>query len=125
MAYWEEVRDAAIYTAILYINETPISKKIVQRGELYCSFKGLAPIDGSDEELIGNKIANHIVRFCRAVTFNSYGIGGYFIKDGDFLRLGKKNTPTSQNYFIQVEAENRNGEIIAISDKVKCEVKGF
>lgn len=123
MAYWEEVRDAAIYTAILYINETPISKKIVQRGELYCSFKGLAPIDGSDEELIGNKIANHIVKYCRAY-YSGYG-AGFVVRDEDRLRLGKRNVPTGHNYFIQVEAENRNGEIITRSDKVKCEVKGF
>lgn len=111
MAYWEEMQEAASYTAILYINDTIISRRTIQRGELYCSFKGLATIDGMYEELLASKIANYIVKHCY-----TYGIGKKF---------GTINAPTGRDYYVQIIAENRNGEIIDASEKVKCAVKEF
>lgn len=77
MAWWSSVEDAARYIVTLYINDAPISEKIVERTEKYYSFTGLA-----------------------AISLRSPGI-----------------------YYIKVQAENRNGEIIAESDKIKSTVR--
>jgi len=52
MAYWSEVEKAACYNVILYINEQAISKRINPRTELYCTFTGLAAIDGITKNTI-------------------------------------------------------------------------
>ena len=77
MAWWSSVEDAARYIVTLYINDAPISEKIVERTEKYYSFTGLA-----------------------AISHRSPSI-----------------------YYIKVQAENRNGEIIAESDKIKSTVR--
>lgn len=77
MAWWSSVEDAARYIVTLYINDAPISEKIVERTEKYYSFTGLA-----------------------AISLRSLDI-----------------------YYIKVQAENRNGEIIAESDKIKSMVR--
>ena len=77
MAWWSSVEDAARYIVTLYINDAPISEKIVERKKKYYSFTGLA-----------------------AISLRSLDI-----------------------YYIKVQAENRNGEIIAESDKIKSMVR--
>ena len=97
MAYWEETQEAASYTAILYINDTIISRRTIQRGELYCSFKGLAAVDGQTTSTV------------KSVSTGYIGMPAHSGKD----------------YYVQILAENRNGEIIDASEKVKCAVKEF
>lgn len=99
MAYWEETQEAASYTAILYINDTIISRRTIQRGELYCSFKGLARVDIKKSAVMST--ASHAGRF------------------------GETPTHSGKDYYVQIIAENRNGEIIDASKKVKCAVKEF
>ena len=100
MAYWHRVDDAACYNVSLYINAQVISTKVIERNELYTTFTGLAAIDGVTEGVIS--------KYLRAVGRSPFQL-----------------RPTYMDYYVQVEAENRNGEIIAISDKVKCSVKEF
>lgn len=104
MVFWEEVEDAAAYDVVLYINDTPISKKTVARSELYCFFKGLAAIDG--------KTVSTITSAAR-LTMSIVG-GGYSSPQYSGL-----------DYYVQVKAENRKGEIIATSEKLVCKVKEF
>lgn len=104
MAYWEESQEAASYTAILYINDTIISRRTIQRGELYCSFKGLAAVDGQTKSTV------------KSVSTEIAPVVGRYI--GVPAHSGK-------DYYVQIIAENRNGEIIDASKKVKCAVKEF
>lgn len=104
MAYWEPIYDAAAYYVTLYINEMAISKKIIAREELYCSFKGLASIDGQTSSTIRS-----------AAAANQHIVGaGYSIP-----------AHSGMDYYVQVQAENRKGEIISESEKVKCKIKEF
>lgn len=105
MTFWEEVEEAAAYYVVLYINDMPISKKTVARSELYCSFKGLAAIDG--------KTTSTIMR-AAAISAVHFSDGGYSAPQYSGL-----------DYYVQVQAENRNGEIIATSDKLISKVKEF
>ncbi len=103
MAYWSEVPEAAYYNVMLYINDQMISKRINERTELYCTFTGLAAIDNvtpSELKRVG-VIAAH---------------AGSFRYD---------STHSGKDYYVQVEAEDRMGEIIAVTDKVKCAVREF
>ena len=100
MAYWHRVDKAACYNVSLYINAQVISTRVIERNELYTTFMGLAAIDGVTEGVISR-------------SHPKLGDGGFCPR------------PTNMDYYVRVEAENRNGEIIAISDKVKCSVKEF
>ena len=102
MAYWEEISEAAYYNVKLYINDQMISKRINERTELYCTFTGLAAIDG---------VTTSEIEAAAIIA------GGGFL---DHLRR-----PTAYGYYVQVEAENRKGEIIAVTKKVKCAVREF
>lgn len=104
MAYWDEVKDAVAYNITLYINDQAISKRINERTEMYCTFTGLAAIDGITKQTISAAAAS---------TVHVVGRGSY--------------TPqhSGKDYYVRVEAENRNGEIIDSSDKVKCSVREF
>ena len=101
MAYWDEVEDAIAYNITLYINEQAISKRINERTELYCTFTGLAAVDGVARQTI-SAAAEYVAR--RVLYFPKHS--GY-------------------DYYVKVEAENRNGEIIESTDKVKCAVREF
>ena len=105
MAYWTEVKSAAAYNITLYINDQAISKRVNERTEMYCTFTGLAAVDGVTSSTIFRASAS-------IVTVN--GGGGY-------------STPShsGKDYYVKVEAENRNGEIIDSSDKIKCAVREF
>lgn len=97
MAYWDEVPNTAVYTIKLFINEKIISRKTNEKTELYCSFNGLAPIDGITHSVIPR----------------------------DFVCIGGYSGPSHSglDYYVQVEAEDRNGKILEQSEKVKCSVK--
>ena len=110
MAYWEKVEEAASYTASLYINEQVISTRINDRNEMYTTFNGLAAIDGTTEGLFRS--------LKRAV-----GSAGVCVNGGGYS--SPRPTHSGMDYYIQVQAENRNGEIIDSSDKQKCTVKEF
>ena len=94
MAYWDEVPNAAIYTIKLFINEKMISRKINERTELYCSFNGLAPIDGITDSVIQSSIGNYY----------------------------RRPSHSGLDYYVKVEAEDKNGKILEQSEKVKCSV---
>lgn len=98
MAYWDEVPNTAVYTIKLFINEKIISRKTNERTELYCSFNGLAPIDGTTYSVIPRGVP--------------VSIGGY---------CGSSHS--GLDYYVQIEAEDRNGKILEQSEKVKCSVK--
>ena len=101
MAWWNSVEDAARYIVTLYINDAPISEKVVERTEKYCAFTGLAAIDGQTRGAASSisLAASHVP-------------GGY------------SSSPHSGfDYYIKVQAENRNGEIIAESEKIKSTVR--
>ena len=108
MAYWSEVKKAACYNVILYINEQAISKRINPRTELYCTFTGLAAIDGITK--------NTIVSAARS-TVHSVVIGGGGYNSGP--------TRSGLDYYVKVEAENRDGNIIETSSKISCSVREF
>lgn len=110
MAYWSEVEKAACYNVTLYINKQAISKRINPRTELYCTFNGLAAIDGRTESAT-NRIVNSVRSTVRFV--GSSGIS--------------HSTPqhSGQDYYVDVVAEDRNGNIIEKSEKVKCTVREF
>lgn len=101
MAWWSSVEDAARYIVTLYINDALISEKIVERTEKYCSFTGLAAIDGQTRGAASSisLAASHVV--------------------------GRMRTPAHSgfDYYIKVQAENRNGDIIAESIKIKNTVR--
>jgi hypothetical protein len=105
MAYWSEVKNTASYNVTLYINNQAISKRINPRTELYCTFNGLAAIDG---------ITKNTITTAARSTVHYVG-GGY--------------SPSQQHsgldYYIKVEAEGRDGNIIEKSEKVKCTVREF
>ena len=109
MAYWSEVKEAASYNVTLYINNQAISKKINPRTELYCTFNGLAAIDGLTESA-----TNRIVKSVRS-TVRVVGGGGY----------SSSPQHSGLDYYIEVEAEDRDGNIIEKSKKVKCTVREF
>lgn len=105
MAYWSEVKKAASYNVTLYINEQAISKRINPRTELYCTFNGLAAIDGRTENTIRSAARSTV----------HYPGGGY----------GYTGQYSGLDYYIKVEAEDRDGNIIEKSEKVKCTVREF
>lgn len=98
MAYWDEAPNTAVYTIKLFINEKIISRKTNERTELYCSFNGLAPIDGTTYSVIPRG--------------GCVSIGGY-----------RGPSHSGLDYYVQIEAEDRNGKILEQSEKVKCSVK--
>ncbi|MBQ8844536.1 MAG: hypothetical protein IJ008_00805 [Clostridia bacterium] len=104
MAYWSEVEKAASYNVTLYINKQAISKRINPRTELYCTFNGLAAIDGTTK--------NTIISAARSTV---HVVGG------------SHSTPqhSGQDYYVDVVAEDRDGNIIEKSEKVKCTVREF
>ena len=104
MAYWDEVEDAVAYNITLYINEQAISKRINERTELYCTFTGLAAVDG---------VTIRTISAAAESTVHVVG-GGYF-----------SPKYSGYDYYVKVEAENRNGEIIESTDKVRCAVREF
>lgn len=102
MAWWSSIEDAARYIVTLYINDAPISEKIVERTEKYCFFTGLAAINGQTRGA-----ASSISRAASYVHVRGYS-----------------SSPHSGfDYYIKVQAENRNGEIIAGSEKIKSTVR--
>lgn len=108
MAYWSEVEEAARYNVTLYINEQAISKRINPRTELYCTFNGLAAIDGITEGTISSAASS---------TKNSVVIGGRGYNSGP--------TRSGLDYYVKVEAEDRDGNIIETSSKISCSVREF
>ena len=110
MAYWEKVEEAARYTVSLYINEQIISTKINDRNELYATFNGLAAIDGTTEGLFSS-LESAVASVGPSVCGLSYS--------------RSRPTHSGMDYYVQTQAENRNGEIIDSSDKQKCTVKEF
>lgn len=114
MAYWEKVEEAARYTVSLYVNEQIISTKINDRNELYATFNGLAAIDGTTEGLFSS-LQGTVASAGRNVVHVGGG-GGY---------SRSRPTHSGMDYYVQIQAENRNGEIIDSSDKQKCTVKDF
>ena len=107
MAYWSEVEEAAYYNVTLYINEHAISKRINPRAELYCTFNGLAAIDGITKNTITAAARSTV----HVVCSSGYGY----------------STPqhSGQDYYVDVVAEDRDGNIIEKSEKVKCAVREF
>lgn len=105
MAYWDGNKNAASYTIKLFINDRVISQRINERTELYCSFTGLAAIDGITTTLSSKVSRAGMVRA-------SAGFGGGPIHSGF-------------DYYVQVEVEDKNGKIIDETEKVKCSVKSF
>ena len=104
MAYWSEVKKAASYNVTLYINKQAISKRINPRTELYCTFNGLAAIDGITKNTITTVARSTVpVRYIRYSTPQHSG----------------------QDYYVDVVAEDRDGNIIEKSEKVKCTVREF
>ena len=104
MAYWSEVKKAASYNVTLYINKQAISKRINPRTELYCTFNGLAAIDGTTK--------NTIISAARSTV---HVVGGSY----------SSPQHSGLDYYIGVEAEDRDGNIIEKSEKVKCAVREF
>lgn len=104
MAYWSEVKNTASYNVTLYINKQAISKRINPRTELYCTFNGLAAIDGITKNTITTAARStvHVVGGCCNIPQHS-----------------------GLDYYIEVEAEDRDGNIIQKSEKVKCTVREF
>ena len=104
MAYWSEVKKAASYNVTLYINKQAISKRINPRTELYCTFNGLAAIDGTTKKIISSAAMRTI-----CVAGGSYSSPQH----------------SGQDYYVDVVAEDRDGNIIEKSEKVKCAVREF
>ena len=102
MAYWDKKKDAAQYIITLYIDKRAISVRTNPRTELYCSFTGLASLDGG-----------------YALSSNNDN----WLQHANRLTLVQLNDNLDTHYYVQVQAENRNGEIIAQSEKVMCKVK--
>ena len=110
MAYWEKVDEAASYTVSLYINEQVISTRSNDRNEMYTTFNGLAAIDGTTKGLFSS-LQGTVTSAARHVVGASYSLP-------QLIHSG-------MDYYVQVQAENRSGEVIASSDKQKCKVKEF
>ena len=104
MAYWSEVKEAVSYNITLYINDQAISTRVNHRTELYCTFTGLAAIDGITERPI-----------CEIIKLLRKPIGGHYSAVGSFY--------SGDDYYIIVEAEDRNGKIIETSEKIKCKIR--
>lgn len=102
MAYWTPVEDAAHYNIKLYINNQLISTRVNERTELYCTFTGLAPIDGVTSSIIQSS--------ARSIR---HTVGGY--------SSGPRHS--GFDYYVEVEAEHRNGQIIEKSEIQKCNVR--
>lgn len=96
MAYWTPVEDASHYNIKLYINNQLISTRVNQRTELYCTFTGLAPIDGITSSIIQS---SSFQRYYRGTNYSGF------------------------DYYVEVEAEHRNGQIIEKSEIQKCKVR--
>lgn len=103
MAYWTPVEDASHYNIKLYINNQLISTRVNERTELYCTFTGLAPIDGITSSIIQSSARSlqHVVG------------GGY----------SRGPQHSGFDYYVEVEAENRNGQIIEKTEIQKCKVR--
>ena len=100
MAWWSSVEDAARYIVTLYINDAPISEKVVERTEKYCAFTGLAAIDGQTR-----------------------GAASSISLAASHVHVRGTSPHSGFDYYIKVQAENRNGEIIAESEKIKSTVR--
>ena len=116
MAYWSDVEDAVCYNITLYINEQAISKRINPRTELYCTFKGLAAIDGCTQSVIDS--ARHDIAKAVRSTVHVVGASSCGYSTPQHQHSGK-------DYYVDVVAENRDGNIIEKSEKVKCAVREF
>lgn len=114
MACWEKVEEAASYTVSLSINDQVISTRINDRNEMYATFSGLAAIDGVTKGLFSS-LQGTVASAGRNVVHVGGG-GGY---------SRPQPTHSGMDYYVQIQAENRNGEIIDSSDKQKCTVKDF
>ena len=110
MAYWEKVDEAASYTVSLYINEQVISTRNNDRNEMYTTFNGLAAIDGTTEGLFSS-LQDTVAWAGRHVVGVSYS--------------RPQPIHSGMDYYVQVEAEDRSGNIIETSEKVKCAVREF
>ena len=102
MVYWDGVETAARYIITLYINDNDISTRINERTEKYCAFTGLAAIDG-----VTSSSTAKLRNACQTVV----GGGSYVPRHSGL------------DYYVCVQAEDRTGNIIAKSNKVKCSVK--
>ena len=111
MAYWSEVENAVGYNITLYINKQAISKRVNPRTELYCTFNGLAAIDGCTQRVIDS--ARHDI--ANAVRLSV----------GLMVASRPAGALSGYNYYIVVEAEDRDGNIIEKSEKVRCAVREF
>lgn len=100
MAWWSSVENAARYIVTLYINDAPISEKVVERTEKYCAFTGLAAIDGQTR-----------------------GAASFISLAASHVHVRGTSPHSGFDYYIKVQAENRNGEIIAESEKIKSTVR--
>ena len=94
----KKIKNNNIY---LYINDQIISRRINDRTELYCTFLGLAAIDGITRSKIDVAIK----------SIKSVVGGGYCPPQHSGL-----------DYYIKVEAENRDGDIVATTAKEKARV---
>lgn len=115
MAYWDEEKDAARYYVHLLIGDKHLTRDVIngrqtlvegeetfkeialielERNIRYCSFNNLGKIDqkNPDERM-------------------RHGLCGY-----------SKDYSTGKNYYIYVEAEDKNGKIISKSNKEKGSV---
>lgn len=99
MAYWTPVKEASHYN----INNQLISTRVNERTELYCTFTELAPIDGVTSSIIQSSVRSleHVVG------------GGY----------SRGPQHSGFDYYVEVEAEHRNGQIIEKTEKQKCKVR--
>ena len=102
MAYWTPVEDASHYNIKLYINNQLISTRVNERTELYCTFTGLAPIDG---------VTSSIIQSSARSIRNT--VGGHY--------SGPRHS--GFDYYVEVEAEHRNGQIIEKTEIQKCNVR--
>lgn len=103
MAYWTPVEDASHYNVKLYINNQLISTRVNERTELYCTFTGLAPIDGVTSSIIQSS----------ARSLQHIAGGGY----------SRVPQHSGFDYYVEVEAEHRNGQIIEKTEIQKCKVR--
>lgn len=102
MSYWDGIDVAARYIITLYINDQDISTRINERTEKYCTFTGLAAIDGITRGTTARLSTAY--QHCVGVAYSAPAHSGL-------------------DYYVHVQAEDRTGNIIAESDKVKCSVK--
>ena len=118
MAYWSEVKNAVSYNITLYINKQAISQRVNPRTELYCTFKGLAAIDGYTQSVINS--ARHDIANAVRSTVHYVGSSG-----GISYSTTPQHQHSGKDYYVDVEAEDRDGNIIEKSEKVKCAVREF